>query len=90
VAKPPSRWLGVEVARQLTEWPDGPPVRGNYPAYPWSDWMNGEIWELTADDVFGALVGFQSGLYTRAKNDGFKVRTSHKDGVLRFQFYLAD
>jgi len=66
--------------------------RGARNIYPWEEWFDGNIWELThGEDFHGEAKSFRSNLHTAAAKYGGKVRTNVRDnGNIVFQFYVED
>lgn len=61
--------------------------------YPWSDWMDGSIWQArTGKDFTGDAEQFRGYLHSKATDSGLKVRTSvnKKTGTVVFQFHGWD
>jgi hypothetical protein len=54
--------------------------------YPWSDWLDGQIWELTPGEDFKVSVAaFQAMAHKYARNYDMKIRTKQRDGKLLLQ-----
>ena len=65
--------------------------RGNR-KYPWEEWTNGEVWEVTAFKDFDCSTGsFAQAAYQQARRMGKKVRVFMKNEAehpkVVFQFY---
>ena len=59
--------------------------------YPWDEWLDGQIWELTHGKDFNCVTGnFRSVVYVEAKRRGKKVRASVKENSLVIQARSAD
>jgi hypothetical protein len=58
-------------------------------AYPWDQWLDGNVWALEAGADFEGKMGkLQSAAYVAAKARGGKVRTQRIDETtLAIQFY---
>ena len=61
--------------------------RGGAPRkYPWEEWLDGSIWELThGKDFEPAPRVFRTMAYTRARDHGVSLRTHIGDGVVVLQ-----
>lgn len=53
--------------------------------YPWDEWLNGDIWELTENQDIPTAKTFQSTVQAAAKRRGMKARTRVKNGKLYVQ-----
>ena len=53
--------------------------------YPWDEWFDGEVWELTPGEDFTSLKTIRSGIYEAAVARGCRVSTRQKDGFLYIQ-----
>lgn len=73
------------MAERLDHFDFGP--RAGTSQYPWDQWLDGTIWKLAEGvDFQGNRDYFNSLIYRRAKERGFKVRVSKKiDGALVVQ-----
>jgi len=64
--------------------------------YPWNEWLDGGIWELTqGHDFKGRVTAFRSNARTQAKKRGGKVRARvlkkpNEPERLYIQFYRGD
>lgn len=70
------------MAKQIETWPG----RSVEAWFDW-DWFNGEIWEITPDDVptHTDMRSARQGVYLISKKHGIPVRTTVKDGNLYIQ-----
>lgn len=56
--------------------------------YPWDQWLDGDVWELTPGKDFTiSVASFRSGAFYNAKIRGMKIRTARKDDKLIIQAY---
>jgi hypothetical protein len=63
------------MARRVEEFPE---TSGRYP---WEEWLDGSVWELTVGDDFrGTASTFRSAAITQARKRGGKVRTAVQKG----------
>ena len=54
--------------------------------FPWSDWLDGSIWEITADDLAGTPEGsFRSQLSFQAKKRGVVASCNKSNGSFYIQ-----
>jgi hypothetical protein len=80
------------VARKIKEFPDAP-VQS---MYPWDDWFDGSVWELTpGEDFKGRPTTFRSSAIAQAARRNGTVRTrkiTRSDGVERLylQFHPGE
>jgi hypothetical protein len=59
--------------------------RGMY-KYPWSTWLDGQLWELTPGvDFTVPVVNFQAMAHRYANNYDMRIRTKQRDGKLLLQ-----
>ena len=59
--------------------------------YPWHDWFDGQIWELTHGKDFNCVVvNFRSAVYVEAKRRGKKVRISLRENSVVIQAWSAE
>lgn len=63
------------------------PATGRSERYPWSEWLDGQTWELVPGDDFPGEdpSNFRSTVYTAAERHGVEVTTRVKDGNLLIQ-----
>lgn len=75
------------MAEVLDQWPSITRTRSS--KYPWSDWSNGAIWQVTAGaDFDSSLKTFVQGLYAYAKRHDLKVevRADNDQNLAAFRF----
>lgn len=61
--------------------------------YPWSEWMDGNAWEIERGKDFPAempLNNFVNAMHTKAKKKGMKVKTKKVGEKIQFQFYTPE
>lgn len=59
--------------------------------YPWDEWLDGQIWELTHGKDFNCVVvNFRSAVYVEAKRRGKKVRISLRENSVVIQAWSAE
>lgn len=62
--------------------------------YPWDQWADGSIWEITRADVSDntTLENFRVNLTTQSRRHGMRCRSNMntKEGTLTFQFYKEE
>lgn len=77
------------MARKLASFEEGGYKSVNRSKYPWSEWEDGDIWEIEqGTDFLVDQKDMASGIYMRGRKVGKKVRV-HRQGTnkLAFQFY---
>lgn len=75
------------MAQVLQEWPSISRTRQS--KYPWSEWTDGEIWQVRKGEDFTSDVKtFVQGLYAYAKRHDMKVevRTDADNDIAAFRF----
>jgi hypothetical protein len=83
------RYEEVAMAQRIEQFPDAP----SQSVYPWDEWFDGSVWELTpGEDFAGQPATFRSSAVAQAARRDGKVRTrkiTTPDGVdrLYLQFY---
>jgi hypothetical protein len=66
------------------------PARAANQKYPWDEWLDGDIWQLTpGEDFTAATEMFRRQCYSAARGRGGKARASLQDGHLFLQ-YIKD
>lgn len=76
------------MAKQLKTFDFPTKPGGRQEQYPWDNWLNGEIWELTRDEDFTITPeNFAKTAYTAARRRDLKVRTDSNQNVLVLQAY---
>jgi hypothetical protein len=62
------------------------PAVGTTTRYPWDEWLDGNIWQLTKGDDFPSdAYNFRNGAINAARRKGLKVRTSRSGDVVTIQ-----
>lgn len=62
-------------------------VHRSHAKYPWDDWQDGRVWEITAGEDFTTTPRYmQTQLHVRARHIGRQVTTRIRDSVLTFTF----
>lgn len=75
------------MAEILDTWPTI--TRTRQSRYPWSEWTNGQIWQVKAGEDFESNIKtFVQGLYAYGKRHGLKVevRTDMDNDIAAFRF----
>lgn len=55
--------------------------------YPWTDWMNGEVWEAVKGTDFDITCqNFVASLHAKARAKGMKCKTRTMNDKVHFQF----
>jgi len=73
------------MSRILEELP--PDSRGAPEVYPWSDWTDGRIWEITRGEDFTLAVQSMAGLLRmRASRLGLSIQQRVRGDVIAFRF----
>ena len=72
------------MARTVREMPE-PNCRGNS-KYPWNQWLDGRVWELTPGvDFKTSTESFRALLSLTASRNGFRITTVTREGLLYIQ-----
>jgi len=53
--------------------------------YPWEEWLNGEVWELTPGEDIPSGRSFRASVYRACADRGLRVTTNERDGLLYIQ-----
>lgn len=65
--------------------------KGRPNSYPWGEWTDGSIWQVTRGEDFGIEPKmFAIGLYQKSRRIGKKVRAHINGDVVTFQFYTPE
>ena len=74
------------MAKKLKELPAGTRSR-----YPWDDWFDGEVWELTeGEDYTVSTDNMRTAVHSAAKTRGGKATTTSVEGGLAIQYHEGD
>lgn len=55
--------------------------------YPWDEWLNGQTWRISKDDIRVAFTSFRSMAYSAAHIRGLRVRTVMDESSIVIQAY---
>lgn len=59
--------------------------------HPWDEWLNGEVWALSANEDFsGRVIPMRTQVYAAAKARDLRVRSRIKNGKLIVQAYTPN
>lgn len=71
------------MARKVAQMPNR---YGNRAQYPWSDWFDGDVWELTADEDFKVKPArFRATAYMAAARRSMQISVMIRDDLVYIQ-----